>query len=201
MGGSMIITGGGGYGKKLASSKIYTEDDGWQDYPSLPVPTYYHCQVTVGDNVYVVGGYTDSGNTGDTYRLSLSSKQWVKQSSLNTPRGYHGCAEWDGGIMVIGGYNGGSNYLSSVEKYNPVSNKWFTFTPLPKSLWYMQVLVWDNDLYVFGGHVNSEKNEKVYKLKKDEETWETLGVTLNDTLHSLQRRVFPAVTLSTIHCK
>ena len=59
----------------------------------------------------------------------------------------------------------------------------------------------DNDLYVFGGHVNSEKNEKVYKLKKDEETWETLGVTLNDTLHSLQRRVFPAVTLSTIHCK
>ena len=82
---SMIITGGWDPStrKYLSSSKIYTEDDGWQYYTSLPVPTKYHCQVTVGDSVYVVGGYnTDSGRTGDTYKLSLSSKQWVKQSSL-----------------------------------------------------------------------------------------------------------------------
>ena len=85
MGGSLIISGGKNPStyKQLASSKIYTEDDGWLDYTSLPVPTEMHCQVTVGDSVYVVGGYnTDSGRTGDTYKLSLSSKQWVKQSSL-----------------------------------------------------------------------------------------------------------------------
>ena len=197
---SMIITGGWDPStrKYLSSSKIYTEDDGWQYYTSLPVPTKYHCQVTVGDSVYVVGGYnTDSGRTGDTYKLSLSSKQWVKQSSLNTPRTSHGCAEWDGGIMVIGG-NGNGIKLSSVEKYNPVSNEWFTFTPLPTKLDDMQVLVWDKDLYVFGGYDGSNYNKKVYKLKKDEDTWETLGVTLENTDN---RSVFPAVTLSTIHCK
>ena len=197
MGGSMIITGGReiGIGSKL-TSKIYTEDDGWLDYTSLPVPTEMHCQVTVGDSVYVVGGYTGS-YSGDTYKLSLSSKQWVKQSSLNTPRTSHGCAEWDGGIMVIGG-NGNGIKLSSVEKYNPVSNEWFTFTPLPTKLDDMQVLVWDKDLYVFGGYDGSNYNKKVYKLKKDEDTWETLGVTLENTDN---RSVFPAVTLSTIHCK
>ena len=63
----------------------------------------------------------------------------------------------------------------------------------------MQVLVWDNDLYVFGGVIPSiGYNKKVYKLKKDEDARETLGVTLENTD---DRSVFPAVTLSTIHCK
>ena len=199
----MIVTGGvhSSTGKTLSSSKIYTEEDGWQSFTSLPVPTYLHCQVTVGGSVYVVGGKIDSGLgtpssiTGDTYKLSLSSKQWVKQSSLNTPRYYHGCAEWDGGVLVVGGYNG--SFLSTVEKYNPVSNKWSIFTPLPTKLGTMQLLVWDNDLYVFGGHTGSNDNKKVYKLKKGGDTWEVLGVTLeNNDL----RPVFPAVTLSTIHC-
>jgi len=188
----------------LASSKIYTEEDGWLTYTSLPVPTDRHCQVTVGDNVYVVGGRTNSVDaTGDTYRLNLSSKQWVQQASLNTPRQFPGCAEWDDGVIVVGGSDG-SDYLSSVEKYDPVSNKWLTFTPLPTPLNFMQVLVWGNDLYVFGGSVASflssgadGENKNVYKLKKDEDTWETLGVTLEA---GRSRSVFPAVTLSTIHC-
>ena len=124
MGGSMIVTGGYNPSspKYLSSSKIYTEDDGWLQFTSLPVATGYHCQVTVGDSVYVVGGFTTRDGksiTGDTYRLTLSSKQWVKQSSLNTPRYMHGCAEWDGGVIVVGGFGDGNVGLSSVEKYNP----------------------------------------------------------------------------------
>jgi len=210
VGGSIIVTGGKdpSTNEILSSSKIYTEDDGWLEYTSLPAATMRHCQVTVGDNVYVVGGVSGitgntgvTGVTGDTYRLSLSSKQWVKQSSLNTPRFWHGCVEWDGGVLVVGGAGNGWKTLSSVEKYNPGNNKWSTFTPLPTTLYYMQVLVWDNDLYVFGGrdvnNVDGDYNKKVYRLKKGEETWETLGVTLENNEFT---SVFPAVTLSTIHC-
>merc|ERR1719308_714512 len=127
--GSLIITGGEDdtTNKILASSMIYTEDAGWEDFTPLPSATYYHCQVSVGDTVYIVGGSTGSDITGDTYKLSMSTRQWVKQSSLNTPRSVHGCAAWDGGVIVVGVYNG-VGVLSSVEKFNPVSNKWFTFT-------------------------------------------------------------------------
>ena len=184
----------------MASGKIYTEENGWLDFTPIPVPTAYHCQVTVGDSVYVVGGWRKIHPefTGDTFKLTLSSKwkQWVKQSSLSTPRSAHGCAEWDGGILAVGGVRIGG-ILSSVEKYNPVSNKWSTFTPLPTVLKDMQVLVWSNDLYVFGGEDGNGPNKKVYKIKKGKDTWETLGITL-DAIG--WRPVSPAVTLSTIHC-
>ena len=133
--GSLIITGGRHAqpgqpgGKLLTSTMIYTEDAGWEDFTPLPVPTYRHCQVSVGDSVYIIGGHTISGPTGDTYKLSMSTKQWVKQSSLNTPRNQHGCAAWDSGVIVVGGFDGVP--LSSVERYNPVSNK-YTFLSLSK---------------------------------------------------------------------
>jgi len=196
--GSLIITGGWDptINNRLGSTMIYTEDAGWEDFTPIPSPTNRHCQVSVGDTVYIVGGYTTgSGTTGDTYKLSMSTKQWVKQSSLNTPRGYHGCAAWDGGVIVVGGRGG--DYLSSVEKFNPVSNKWFTFTPLPTTLARMQAFVWDNDLYVLGGYDGNEWNKKVYKIKHDKDNWEELEVTLQNTDN---RAVFPAVTLSSVHC-
>ena len=88
--------------------------------------------------------------------------------------------EWDGGVIAVGGYDGTAR-LSSVEKYNPVENKWSEFTPLPTTLYWMQTLVWDNDLYVFAGRdIAGVYNQKVYKLKKDEDTWEVLGVTLEN---------------------
>jgi len=177
---------------------IYTEDAGWEDFTPLPSPTRTHCQVSVGDTVYIVGGFTPgSGIHGNTYKLSMSTKQWVKQSSLNTPRIIHGCAAWDGEIIAVGG-DGYGGTLSSVEKYNPVSNKWFTFTPLPTTLAYMQAFVWDNDLYVLGGwDADYERSKKVYKLQHDEDAWEELGVTLKNVD---ERSVFPAVTLSSLHC-
>jgi len=196
--GSLIITGGWDptTSKHLASTMIYTEDAGWEDFIPLPSPTSQHCQVSVGDTVYIIGGWTGR-NSGDTYKLSMSTKQWVKQSSLNTPRGNHGCAAWDGGVIVVGGAGTGGVILSSVEKYNPVSNKWFTFTPLPTPLSYMQALVWDSDLYVLGGYTGNGYSRKVFKLKHDEDTWEELEVALQNID---QRSVFPAVTLSSLHC-
>merc|ERR1719250_58843 len=176
--GSLIITGGYDLtiSKTLASSMIYTEDAGWEDFTPLPSPTSYHCQVSVGETLYIMGGISSSGTTGDTYKLSMATKQWVKQSSLNTPRYNHGCAAWDGGIIVVGG----NAVLSSVEKFNPVSNKWFTVTPLPTTLSYMQAFVWDNDLYVLGGWDGNRWSRKVYKLQHDEDAWEELEVTLQN---------------------
>jgi len=44
---------------RLSSTLLFTTS--WQDFTGLPLPTYLHCQVTVSDTVYVVGGLI--GNT------------------------------------------------------------------------------------------------------------------------------------------
>ena len=117
------------------------------------------------------------------------------------------CAEWDDGLLAVGG-NGSGGKSSIVEKYNPVSNKWSTFTPLPTALHRMQALVWGNDLYVLGGLQgngwmdgnNNEVSKKVYKVKHDEDTWKELEVEIEAFEPNDNRPVFPAVTLSTINC-
>lgn len=199
-GGNTEVTGGS---KLLSSTLLFTTT--WQDFTELPVATSLHCQVTVGDTVYIVGGYTDSDVLGDTYKLT-SSNQWSLISSLNTPRSLHACVEWDGGILAIGGRGSGFidvDRLSSVERYDVVSNKWFDFTPiLPVKLEYHQAVVWGGDLYVLGGwdHTNGGINKEVYKLKKGNQTWEVMPGVSVDLGTDYKRPIFPAIITNNIHC-
>jgi len=185
---------------KLKSTKILKTT--WQDFTELPASINSHCQVTVSNTVYIVGGVTrESWNnyipTNATFKLTNSNK-WSKQSSLNTPRHSHACVEWNGGILAIGGYSHGSG-ITSVERYNVVSNKWFSFTPIPAKLAHHQAVVWEGDVYVLGGYeyANRVKNKVVYKLKKGSKTWEVVpGVSVEN----YPRSIFPAVITSHIHC-
>ena len=201
----LLVTGGvNGYSTLtgyniLNSTLLFTTT--WQDFTESPVATYDHCQVTVGDTVYIVGGDTGrqdySDVIGDTYKLT-SSNQWSKLSSLNIPRDFHACVEWDGGILAIGGWRYGG--LSSVEWYNIVSNKWFAFTQIPVELYGHQAVVWEGDLYLLGGLSGNggDNNKVVYKLKKGSQTWEVVpGVSLDLTRY---RPIFPAVITDNIHC-
>merc|ERR1719392_39419 len=189
----LLVTGGHdrSIAKYLTSTLLFNTT--WQDFTELPVATESHCQVTVSDTVYIVGGWnTISATTGDTYKLT-SSNQWSKLSSLNQPRFTHACVEWDGGILAIGGFQ-----LSSVERYNVVSNIWVDFAPLPVKLGFPQAVVWEGDVYVLGGLEDDKVDNKVvYKLKKGSQTWEVVpGVSVEDS-----RSIFPAVITDNIHCK
>ena len=188
--------------KYLTSSKIYSEDGGWEDFPPIPVRTYRHCQVTVGDTVYITGGYQGGYGgrfTADTYKLTTPSKQWEKVSSLSTARNSHTCAEWGGGVIVVGGYN--RRYVSSVEWYNPVSDTWSLLAPLPTPVTHPHSVVWEDDLYVFGGFTGRKTSRGVYKLEPGQDTWQELAQPLQQSVSlTLSNAVSPAVILNNIHC-
>jgi hypothetical protein len=53
--GGLLVTGGlDATNTRLSSTEVLTPD-GWVAGPSLPVAVTYHCQVSVGDTVYVSG--------------------------------------------------------------------------------------------------------------------------------------------------
>jgi len=201
---SMTATGDwlwtGGYDtitdQRLKSTKLYTES-GWQNFTELPETTGYHCQVYVENKgVYVIGGLNDEGNLDTTYELT-SSNEWSKLSSLNTRRHDHACVEWEGGILAIGGY--GYSYLSSVERFDPLENKWLPFTALPIDLKGGQAINWKGDVFVFGGWTQyaNVQNKEVFKLKKGSETWEVVpGVSI----YHGNRPIYPAVIINNLHC-
>ena len=89
----LLVTGGSDSidtPKPLKSSLLFTTE--WEDFGEIPVATNSHCQVTVDNTVYIFGGFTDSGEIGETYKLT-SSNRWSKLSSLNTKRRNHACVE------------------------------------------------------------------------------------------------------------
>jgi len=205
MASSMTATGDwlwtGGYDReaqrRVNSTKLYTES-GWQDFTELPVGPERHCQVLVENKrLYVIGGKTDAITFTDaTYELT-SSNEWSKLSNLNTQRYDHACVEWEGGILAIGGFN--RNYLSSVEWFDPLDNKWLPFTSLPIPLSGGQTIMWKGDVFVFGGFSSgtSAPNRDVFKLQKGSKTWEVVpGVSVS---HG-NRPIYPAVIINNLHC-
>ena len=193
----LLVTGGSDSIDTLKSSLLFTTE--WEDFGEIPVATNSHCQVTVDNTVYIFGGFTDSGETGETYKLT-SSNRWSKLSSLNTKRRNHACVEWDGGILAIGGFVNGDG-LSTVERYDIESNQWISFTPLLVKLYLHQAVVWGDDVYVLGGYDSTNRvyNKVVYKLKKGSQTWEVVpGVSVDLGTH--KRSIFPLVITSNIHC-
>jgi len=193
----LLVTGGSDTWKPLKSSLLFTTE--WEDFGEIPVATNSHCQVTVDNTVYIFGGFTDSGEIGETYKLT-SSNRWSKLSSLNTKRRNHACVEWDGGILAIGGFVNGDG-LSTVERYDIESNQWISFTPLLVKLYRHQAVVWGDDVYVLGGYDSTNRvyNKVVYKLKKGSQTWEVVpGVSVD--LGTDKRSIFPYLITSNIHC-
>ena len=198
----------GGYDReaqrRVNSTKLYTES-GWQDFTELPVALHGHCQVLVENKrLYVIGGITGT-ITDATYELT-SSNEWSKLSSLNTKRYGHVCVEWEGGILAIGGYSRDiprPGYLSSVEWFDPLDNKWLPFTALPRPLYGAQAIMWKGDVFVFGGWTtdtssgSSVQNKEVFKLQKGSQTWEVVpGVTI----YHGNRPIYPAVIINNLHC-
>ena len=60
----------------VGTTQIYSERQGWLDYVPLPGKLEGHCQVTVGDDVFVIGG------TSHWVTLSWGLRVWDSRAGL-----------------------------------------------------------------------------------------------------------------------
>ena len=65
------------------------------------------------------------------YRFDPQTSQWKFVAPNNSPRSTLGCAVLDGKLYAVGGRDG-SSCLSSVEVYDPHTDKWTIAAPLLK---------------------------------------------------------------------
>uniref|UniRef100_A0A1A9ZE37 BACK domain-containing protein n=1 Tax=Glossina pallidipes TaxID=7398 RepID=A0A1A9ZE37_GLOPL len=89
---------------------------------------YANSVISLNGAVYSVGGYCgNSLKTAECY--DRVNKKWTHMEPMNTGRCYFGICACDNLIYAIGGCKD-----SSVESYNPATNKWYTCPDIPALL-------------------------------------------------------------------
>ena len=227
--GHWLVSGGLGREGYVGTTQIYSEEKGWLEYVPMPGKLEGHCQVTVGDDIFVIGGtswgHTFMGNEGVGFKsrstFVLRNNMWHKLSAkLSKAVRSHACAVVGGLIYTVGG---GSNMDTTVEILNTdkPEDGWVQGPQLPErvNMNIVQTVVHDNTLYVVSGNPRQESYQsrmlgrtpvKVHSLEQGGDHWEELqGVNITQRNKDNEsytpsdgRPVFPAQVLNKnhLHC-
>jgi N-acetylneuraminic acid mutarotase len=104
----------------------------WGEGPPLPRVLYNHSAVTVGDRIFVLGGYDTEGGELRTVYV-LGGRRWRRTAPLPRPVHAFGAVVFRGEIWVIGGRRG-EQQLREVWIYDPAADEWRRGPSLPKPM-------------------------------------------------------------------
>ena len=109
-----------------------------------------------GTSLYLAGGETPNGNANNTCWLYNSiADDWRELASLHVPRADLGLVTLDTHVYAVGGSNHGE-LLASVERYDPITNKWKYCCAMASPLSSPAVCSLGGCLYVAGGDRSGE---------------------------------------------
>lgn len=137
-----------------------TVADRWRSLSPMPAKLHHAGAVTIGERIYVVGGFTKAflsvwHPVETLYIYHPASDTWVEGPPMPTARGALAVAELDGRIVAVGGYADSSN-TGAVELYDPVQGKWDTLPSLPTARDHLAVAVWNGWVYAIGGRLDRD---------------------------------------------
>merc|ERR1712106_37980 len=136
--------------------------------------------------LFLHGGYTDSGLVGDT-DISTDMNNWVTKASSQNTRYMHACSEHTGYIWL-----GGGREDATTETYDLSTNSWTYGPDLPNYLyWPGEFLSHAAVLTYFGGY----ENKNIYQLNTEQNGW----IKIREM--SQKRSFFPALSISGNVCR
>lgn len=147
----------------------------WSALPALPERRSSHDAVVIGDQLYVVGGWTLAGDSGgdwlDTayqFDLSKPESQWQPLPSLPFHRRALAVAQWQDKLVAIGGMDEDRNISTAVDCFDPVAGTWSNLAEFPgEDMSGFGVSAWhvNRSLYACGSE------GIVYRLSEDGQQW------------------------------
>lgn len=149
----------------------------WSSGAALPVARSEVAVATVGDRIYVIGGYAN-GNVDQslvqvsqpfarpagTPHITVTFLPWRDVAPL--PRGLNHIAAigYHGKIYTFGGFSAQNNApVDDANAYDPAGDKWSPIAPLPRALGSVSVAVLGTRIHLVGGRdVHSVRTHYVY---------------------------------------
>ncbi|MBI4321866.1 MAG: hypothetical protein HY675_25510 [Chloroflexi bacterium] len=123
----------------------------------LPEARYQHTAVSIGDFIYIFGGFTQGGGlTLDyAYRFDPLTGTWLERGSAFASRAGHSAVVYNDKMYIWGGQTYGNVLFNSMRMYDPQTNSWPTVSQLsgtlPVSRTLQSTASADDKIYIFQG--------------------------------------------------
>ncbi|MBA0563250.1 hypothetical protein Golob_008241 [Gossypium lobatum] len=122
----------------------------------MPGPTKVGFGVTiVNGKLLAIAGYSVidgiASASPDVYQYDSCLNRWSRLADLNVARADFACAEVNGKVYVVGGYGVEGESLSTVELYDPDTDKWTLIESLRRPRWGCFACGLNGKLYVWCG--------------------------------------------------
>lgn len=171
-------------GRPLATFARYdTTADSWEVLPQLPVATRAAAGATLDDQIYVVGGTTEEGNTGAMWAYSPESGEWKPRAPLPSPRFNHGAIALGRKLYVFGGYLEGRE-RREVFAYSPATDSWSQVTLLPSKNHAFGLVAYEDEVWVLGGRRGDDVLREVWIFDPQTFEWR-VGPTMPEPMELL----------------
>jgi len=160
------VTGGG----KIHLNDVWILDTVAMEWrivtPSGPKPRERsgHSAATIGDKIYIFGGYDGEGRLDDIWILDTTNIKWKQPGIKGHPpkeRKSHTATSIGENILVFGGY-GGSDRLNDLWNFNTIKMEWEQIkvnNKLPGGRSAHSASLVDSRLIVFGGYNGARLND------------------------------------------
>lgn len=143
----------------------------WKEMPSLPAPRSSFGAVAIGTRVYIVGGDTEGGVSGEVLYFDTQTTTWEKALSKPTPVADIHAAAIGGRIYVPGGRTASGAPANNLEIYDPELDAWTSGAPMPSALSAYALAAFEGRLFLFGGWDGHEILSSVYEYDPRLDAW------------------------------
>lgn len=124
----------------------------WESLAQMPTPRTEVAVVSIGQDIYVIGGFDDSARATNIVEVyDTIANTWVSVSTLPITLHHVAAASFSGEIFVVGGYLEGWIATDSLFIYNPETDSWRNAATMPTKRGAMAAQFVDGILYAVGG--------------------------------------------------
>ncbi|XP_068121599.1 kelch-like protein 12 isoform X2 [Hyperolius riggenbachi] len=148
----------GGFGSQQSPIDVVEKYDPktqeWSFLPSITRKRRYVATVSLGDRVYVIGGYDGRSRLSSVECLDYTSEEdgvWYSVAPMNVRRGLAGATTLGDMIYVSGGFDGSRRH-TSMERYDPNIDQWSMLGDMQTAREGAGLVVANGVIYCLGGY-------------------------------------------------
>lgn len=150
-------------------------DTRWLSSRPLPEARASRAAAALGLDIYLIGGETAGGVTGDVSVFDTRERTWREAAGKPTPVAGATAAELFGEIYVAGGQLENGEPTDVVEAYSPTQNAWRRVAALPRPLAGAVTVADGGYLYVVGGSDASGPLDTAYVYDPAGDSWRPIA--------------------------